>query len=90
MAQNSSISIDTLIDVAARLHEIAHRDTATTVSVKTQDLRRLVDAAYALGVVVVGQGHVSAVTEPSGVTEAYERLLKLFPEDEGSSATAKM
>lgn len=89
MPQNSSTSIDTLIDVAARLHEIAHRDTATTVSVKTQDLRRLVDTVYALGVVVVGQGHASAVTAPSGVTEAFERLLKLFQVDEASSATTE-
>lgn len=37
-------------DIAARLHEIAYRDTATTVSVKAEDLRRLLDAASKNGV----------------------------------------
>lgn len=47
MATTDSTSIK---DVTARLHEIAHRDTATTLSVKAEDLRRLLDAASKNGV----------------------------------------
>lgn len=47
MATSDQTSIK---DVAARLHEIAHRDTATTVSVKAEDLRRLLNAASKNGV----------------------------------------
>jgi len=73
--------------VTARLHEIAHRDSATTVSVNAEDLRVLLNAASTSGahqIELLGQALGACIVE-AGITRPDAALtgpeLLLFADD---------